>query len=122
MKKLCLFIICAFLSGIAFPQYLSKEFTLDETDVVNSVALNVSVSNQDSVINTPGIAYIQNDTITGTRIISADSLYIGRDVTDTKEYGDVILGQGDITLNAKSVIIKNSTTIPLGTKLKIENP
>ena len=74
-----------------------------------------------SVINTPEIVYIQNDTITGTRAISANKIYVGRDVTDRKEYGDVILGQGDITLNAKSVIIKNSTTVPLGTKLKIEN-
>lgn len=74
-----------------------------------------------SVINTPGDAYIQNDTITGIRIISADSLYVGRNVTDTKEYGDVILGQGDITMKAKYVKIKNSTTVPLGTKLKIEN-
>ena len=65
--------------------------------------------------------YIQNDTITGTRTISANKIYIGKDVTDRKEYGDVILGQGDITLKAKSIIMKNSTTVPLGTKLKIEN-
>ena len=50
MKKLCLFIICALLPGIAFPQYLSKEFTMDNSDVINSVALNVSVSNEDSLI------------------------------------------------------------------------
>ena len=74
-----------------------------------------------SVINTPTIAYIQNDTITGTSIISADNIYVGRDVTDRKEYGDVILGQGDITLKAGYIKIKNSTTVPLGTKLKIEN-
>lgn len=74
-----------------------------------------------SVINTPEIVYIQNDTITGTRTISADKIYVGRDVTDRKEQGKVILGQGNITLNAKSVIIKNSTTVPLGTKLRIEN-
>ena len=74
-----------------------------------------------SVINTPGIAYIQNDTITGKRIISADSIYVGKDVTNTKEYGNVILGQGDITLKTKFAIIKNSTSIPTGTKLKIGN-
>ncbi len=74
-----------------------------------------------SVINTPKIVYIQNDTITGTRTISADIIYVGRDVADRKEHGDVILGQGDITLNAKSVTIKNSTTVPLGTKLIIGN-
>ena len=74
-----------------------------------------------SVINTPGSAYIQNDTITGTRIISADSIYVGRDVTNTKPYGDVVLRQGDITLKADYVEIKNSTTVPLGTTLTIEN-
>ena len=74
-----------------------------------------------SVINTPEIVYIQNDSITGTRIISADKIYVGEDVTDRKEYGDVILGQGNITLKAKTVTIKNSTTVPLGTKLRIIN-
>lgn len=74
-----------------------------------------------SVINTPGTAYIQNDTITGTRVISADSIYVGRDVTNTKAYGNVVLGQGDITLKAKYTKIKNSTTVPLGTTLKIGN-
>lgn len=75
-----------------------------------------------SVINTPcPITYIQNDTITETRIILADSIYVGKDVTNTKEYGDVILGQGDITLKGGYIEIKNSTTVPLGTILKIEN-
>ena len=74
-----------------------------------------------SVINTPGIAYIQNDTIMGTRIISADSIFVGKDVTDTRAYGDVTLGQGDIILKAGYVKIKNSTKVPLGTKLKIIN-
>ena len=46
----------------------------------------------------------------------------GKAVTNTKEYGEVILGQGDITLKAKSITIKNSTTVPLGTKLRINNP
>ena len=75
-----------------------------------------------SVINTPSTVYIQNETITGTRTISAgSSIYVGTDVTDTKPHGDVILGQGDITLKAGYVEIKNSTTVPLGTTLTIEN-
>lgn len=74
-----------------------------------------------SVINTPEILYIQNDTITGTKTISSDKIYVGKDVTDRKEHGDVILGQGNITLKAKSVVIKNSTTVPLGTRLNIGN-
>ena len=58
--------------------------------------------------------------IYGTRIISAGSIYVGRDVTNTKPYGDVVLGQGDITLKADLLEIKNSTTVPLGTTLTIE--
>ncbi|MBR5964466.1 MAG: S8 family serine peptidase, partial [Bacteroidaceae bacterium] len=74
-----------------------------------------------SVINTPTTVYIQNDTITGTRFISADSIYVGKDVTNTKEYGDVMLGQGNITLKAEYLEIKNSTKVPLGTTIKTEN-
>ncbi len=74
-----------------------------------------------SVINTPDTVCIQDETITGTRIISAENIYVGSDVTNTKPYGDVTLGQGDITLKADYVEIKNSTTVPLGTTLKIEN-
>lgn len=80
-----------------------------------------------SLLDTPEIVYIQNDTITGTQTIPATSanpaqkICIGRDVSDREEQGNVILGPGDITLRAKSVTIKNSTTVPLGTKLKIVN-
>ena len=74
-----------------------------------------------SIINTPNVVYIQNDTITGLRIVSADSIYVGKDVTNDKVQGCVTLGQGQITLKAKSVIVKNSTSVPLGTTLNIEN-
>lgn len=73
------------------------------------------------MINTPTIVFVQNETITGTRTITADNIYVGKDVTDRKEQGDVVLGQGDITLEAGVVQIKNSTYVPAGTTLKIEN-
>ena len=60
-------------------------------------------------------------TIPVPSVISAEKIYVGRDVNDREEQGNVILGQGDITLRSKTVIIKNSTTVPLGTKLKIVN-
>ncbi len=50
MKKLLLFIYGAILPALAFSQYQSKEFTLDDSDVTTSVALGVLVSNADSVI------------------------------------------------------------------------
>lgn len=75
-----------------------------------------------SVINTPQVIFIQDEIITGDRVISSDSIYVGRNVTDRKQYGDVILGQGNIKLKANYIEIKNSTIVPLGTTLKIENP
>lgn len=73
-----------------------------------------------SVQATPIIEYIQNDTITDERYIEAEKIYVGRNVTDRKEYGNVVLGpSNDIWLNANRVIIKNSTKIPVGTILYI---
>ena len=74
-----------------------------------------------SVLNTPSALFIQNETITGTNTITADYIYVGKNVTDRKEQGDVILGPGNITLKAKNIEIKNSTTVPIGTTLTIEN-
>lgn len=74
-----------------------------------------------SVINTPSTVYIQNETITGIRNYSAGSIIVGSDVTDSKPNGEVILGQGNITLSAEYVEIKNSTAVPLGTTLTIGN-
>lgn len=72
-------------------------------------------------MNTPRTVYIQNETINGTRNITADSIYVGKDVTNLIGQGDVILGPGNITLKADYIEIKNSTTVPLGTTLKVEN-
>lgn len=74
-----------------------------------------------SVINTPHVVYIQNDTITGTKTINADEIYVGRNVAVTIPQGDVILGQGNIKLKASFIEIKNSTTVPIGTSLEIVN-
>ena len=135
---------CAFVSGVAaLVLERNPELTVTQVNsIICSNAKKISGVNFDlikpdgswneeygyglvdaynSVINTPHVVYIQNDTITGTKVISADSIYVGRNVTNTKEYGDVILGQGNITLKANYTEIKNSTTVPLGTTLKIEN-
>ena len=47
--------------------------------------------------------------------------FVGSDVTDSKPNGEVILGEGNITLSAEYVEIKNSTAVPLGTTLTIGN-
>ena len=78
-----------------------------------------------AVMNTPNI-YIQNKTVTTLgytkRKIAGDSIFIGKNVTDMKPYGNVLLGQGDtIVMEADYIHIKNSTVIPSGTVIDIHN-
>jgi hypothetical protein len=72
-------------------------------------------------VNTASAVYIQNETVTGTNVITADNIFVGRDVSTRKEHGDVVLGPGNITLKAGYTEIRNSTLVPLGTTLTIEN-
>ena len=74
-----------------------------------------------AVVNTASAVYIQNETVTGTNVITADNIFVGRDVSTRKEHGDVVLGPGNITLKAGYTEIRNSTLVPLGTTLTIEN-
>ena len=74
-----------------------------------------------AVVNTPNVTYLQNEVVTGTITVSANRIYVGKNVTKNKSEGDVILGPGNITLKADFVEIKNSTSVPLGTTLKIDN-
>lgn len=48
MKRIL--ILLALLPEIAFCQYLKEEFTLNETDIVNKITFNVSITNTDSII------------------------------------------------------------------------
>lgn len=75
----------------------------------------------EAVINTPTTRFIQNETITGNTEIEADSIFVGRNVTNIVPNGNVTLGQGNIILRGNYIHIKNSTTVPLGTILKIGN-
>lgn len=49
MKKLLFLLV--FLPKKSFCQYLTKEFTITETDIINDVILNVSITNKVSTIS-----------------------------------------------------------------------
>ena len=48
MKKLLFLLV--FLPKISFCQYLTKEFTINATDIINDVILHVSITNKDTTI------------------------------------------------------------------------
>lgn len=103
------------ISGVVFSNYIDKP-----NGTWNNEYGYGLVDACESAEATPKIEYIQNDTITDQTYIVAEKIYVGRDVTDRKEYGNVIMGPSDdIWLNANRVIIKNSTKIPVGTYLYV---
>ena len=89
MKKLIVFIICAILPAFAFSQYLSKEFTLDDSDVTTSVALGVPVSNTDSVIVLHNASRASGLFVSGcATLVNDDESYVRITLkdTDSNEY------------------------------------
>ena len=89
MKKLIVFIICAILPAFAFSQYLSKEFTLDDSDVTTSVALGVPVSNADSVIVLHNASRASGLFVSGcATLVNDDESYVRITLkdTDSNEY------------------------------------
>ena len=77
------------LPGIAFSQYLSKEFTTDDTDVTTSVALDVSVTNEVSLIPLPGSHRTSGLFVSGcTNLANNDDSYVRITLkdTDSNEY------------------------------------
>ena len=55
--------------------------------------------------------YIQNETITDTRTYVGKNIIIGRNVTNTKPVGDVIINGADVLIQGGNVVIQNGTTI-----------
>ena len=89
MKKLLLLVLEAILPAIAFCQYHSKEFTLDDSDVTTAVAINVSVSNADSVITLPHTSAASGLFVSGYASLSNDDdsyVRISLKDTDSNEY------------------------------------
>ena len=64
---------------------------------------------------------IQNENILDTRTYVADSVNIGKHVTDSKPIGNVVLEGGTTQIKANSVKLMPGTLIKRGSQLKINN-
>lgn len=65
--------------------------------------------------------YIQNDTITESRVFEANCIKVGTAVISSKPSGPVVFNGGTIQLKANSVVFEPETTIESGTELIISN-
>lgn len=89
MKKLLLLVFAAILPAIAFSQYLSKEFTLEDSDVTTAVAINAPVSNADSLIVLSGTSTTSGLFVSGcANLANDDESYVRITLkdTDSNEY------------------------------------
>lgn len=65
-----------------------------------------------------GKLYLQDCSFKGSNRFSADTIYVGPEVTDMKNKGDLYFNQAAVTLEAKTVRIDPGVKIGLGNSLK----
>ena len=68
------------------------------------------------------LVYIQNEIINNNRDYIGETIKVGRNVTDKKVYGDVIVNNGNVSITGKRVELQSGTKITQGAVLKINNP
>lgn len=86
------------------------------SDNINDIDICISAHNKIPYVD-QGTLYIQNETLNGPLNISANRIVIGSSVTSEKPNGPVVFNSGEITLNAKEIIMEPSVTIKKGVKL-----
>lgn len=67
------------------------------------------------------LVYIQNEIINNNRDYIGETIKVGRNVTDKKVYGDVIVNNGNVSITGKRVELQSGTKITQGAVLKINN-
>ena len=88
----------------------------------DSVSVCISAPNKIPYIEDfTGTLYIQNETISESKIYRANKISVGNSVTPSKPSGPVVFSGNNISLSGKEVIIEDETTIELGTSFEIKN-
>ena len=104
--------LCYYTNSIVFS---NPSFDLNNTIVC------ISSHNKIPYIDNNSTLYLQNETINSNRVINSSNVMIGRDVSPLKPYGPVVIQNGNTTINANMVEIKNDMWVKVGAKFKINN-
>ena len=84
MKKQLFLLV--FLPKMSFCQYLTKEFTINETDIINEVILNVSITNKGSTISVESSPVLSGLFISGSvSNVNVPDSYVRVVMTDTND-------------------------------------
>jgi hypothetical protein len=88
----------------------------------NDVSVCISAPNRKTFIENPNdTLYIQNESISGTKVYRGNRIIIGSNVTNEKPYGPVCFSGNKMTLISKEVEINGNTYISLGTEFEIKS-
>lgn len=73
------------------------------------------------ILNVYKAGIIQNDTIANDAVVISDYVQIGRNVTSSRPYGDVLLKRGEMSImSPQGAYIKNNFQVEKGAKLTID--
>lgn len=101
MKKLLFLLV--FLPEISFCQYLTKEFTITETDIINDVILNVSITNKVSTISVESSPVLSGLFISGSvSNVNLPDSYVRVVMTDTNDIDYLIYEAYSLLLDKPS--------------------
>jgi hypothetical protein len=74
------------------------------------------------IIHSNDMLYIQNETINENRVYSGNTIKVGKNVTNKKEHGDVIVNNGNVSITGKRVELQSGTKVSKNAILRINNP
>ena len=90
---------------------------------ITSYDVNVCISRHNYVpYITNANVYIQNEAITDNRKYLGNIVKIGRNVTDRRAQGDVVVNSSNVSIKGKSVELQSGVKVSKGATLKIDNP
>lgn len=92
-------------------------FTEDPSNVIVSIRKH----NKRPFIDYPGAVYIQNCDLSGSYRINANNIYVGSNVDSSQQSGPVEFSSGLIKLNGNRVEMRGTTTVAIGTVLRVNS-
>ena len=74
------------------------------------------------ITNANNLVYIQNETINNNRVYFGNTIKVGRNVTNRKASGDVVVHNGNVSITGKDVKLESGIKISKGSVFRINKP
>ena len=74
------------------------------------------------ITNANNLVYIQNETINDNRVYFGNTIKVGKNVTNKKTPGNVIINNGNVNITGNRVELQSGTKVSKGAVLRIKTP